>query len=92
MVTRYASRPLNVSIGGRRYRAKPGETVDADPRDVARLARFGVEERPDDEESDRPLEDRTVPELRHLADRLGVEIDSKARRAELLEALADHRQ
>ena len=89
MVERHASRPLNVSLGGRRYRAKAGDTVDVDPRDVRRLVAFGVDDLPDVEESDdRPLEDRTVPELRALAAARDVEVPSTARKAELLEALA----
>ncbi len=88
MPTMIAREPRDLSIGGRRYQAAAGDTVDAAPQDVGRLETFGFElvaEESSGEPTD--LESRTIGELRELAADREIEGRSSMTKAELVSAL-----
>lgn len=89
MPTMTATVPRDVSIGGRRYQADAGDTVDAAPQDVGRLETFGFElvaEESSGEPTD--LEDLPIGELRKLATERDLEGRSSMTKAELVSALS----
>ncbi len=88
MTTMTATVARDLSIGGRRYKAAAGETVDAAPQDAGRLETFGFElvaEESSGEPTD--LEDLPIGELPELAADRDLEGRSSMTKAELVSAL-----
>lgn len=82
MIELVATTARTVTVNGRRYTADAGATILADPRDLDRLAGFGLEPAPPP-----AADEATLGDLRERAKAAGIRGRTTMDREELLEAL-----